>query len=94
MWYRHKLVRGKLKMCIKRKVRATGVKVPKRIDISKLQNPEVREALTNTFDNIDVGGSWEQFKTQVCTVAVDVLGVKKQTTETGSIKTMPQSPNS
>ena len=73
----HKLVRGKLKMCIKRKVRTTGVKVPKRIDVSKLQNSEVREALRNTFDKIDVGGSWEQFKTQVYTVAVDVLGIKK-----------------
>ena len=73
----HKLVRGKLKMCIKRKERTTAVKVPKRIDVSKLQNSEVREALRNTFDNIDVGGSWEQFKTQVYTVAVDVLGIKK-----------------
>ena len=51
--------------------------MPKRIDVSKLQNWEVREALRNTFDNIDVGGSWEQFKTQVYTVAVDVLGIKK-----------------
>ena len=73
----HKLVRGKLKVCIKRKVRTTGVKVPKRIDVSKLQNSEVREALRNTFDNIDVGRSWEQFKTLVYTVAVDVLGIKK-----------------
>ena len=30
----HKLVRGKLKMCIKRKVRETGVKVLKRNDVS------------------------------------------------------------
>ena len=60
----HELVRGKLKMFIKRKVRATGVKVSKRIDVSKLHKSEVREALRNTFDNIDVGGSWEQFKTQ------------------------------
>ena len=73
----HKFVRGKLKMCIKRKVRTTGVKVPKCVDVSKLQNSEVREALRNTFDNIDVGGSWEQFKTQVYTEAVDVLGIKK-----------------
>ena len=29
------------------------------------------------FDNIDVGGSWEQFKTQVYSMAVDVLGIKK-----------------
>ena len=32
-------------MCIRRKVRTTGVKVPKHIDVSKLQNSEVREAL-------------------------------------------------
>ena len=33
----HKLVRGKIKMRIRKKIRATGVKVPKRIDVSKLQ---------------------------------------------------------
>ena len=51
----HKLVCGKLKMCIEKKVRAIWVKVPKRIDVSKLQNSEVREALRNMFDDIDVG---------------------------------------
>ena len=51
----HKLVFGKLKMCIEKKVRAIWVKVPKRIDVSKLQNSEVREALRNMFDDIDVG---------------------------------------
>ena len=61
----------------KRKVRATGVKVLKRIDVSKLQTSEVCEALRNTFDNIDVGGSWEQCKTQLYTVPVDVRGIKK-----------------
>ena len=51
-----KRVRGKLKICIKRKVGATGVKVPKRIDVSKLQRSEIREALRNMFDSVDVGG--------------------------------------
>ena len=61
------------------------MKVPKRIDVSKLQNSEVHEALRNTFDNIDVGGSWKQFKTQVYTAAVDVLGFRK-TNQTGLMK--------
>ena len=45
----------------KRKVRTTGVKVLKRIrtDVSKLLNSEVCEALRNTFDNNDIGRSWE-----------------------------------
>ena len=46
----------KLRMRFKRKVRVTGVKVPNLNDVSKLQNSEVRgkEALRNTFGNIDV----------------------------------------
>ena len=63
-------------MRIRKKIRATGVKIPKRIDVSKLQNEEVRETLRNTFDNIVFDGTWEQFKTQVYTVGVDVLGLK------------------
>ena len=51
--------------------------MPKHTDVSKLQNSEVREALKNTFDNNDVGGSRERFKTQVYTVAVHVLGMKR-----------------
>ena len=51
--------------------------MPKHTNVSKLQNLEVREALKNTFDNNDVGGSRERFKTQVYTVAVDVLGMKR-----------------
>ena len=31
-------VRGKMKLRIKRKVRSNGIKVPKRIDVSKLGN--------------------------------------------------------
>ena len=73
----HKLVRAKIKMRIRKKIRTTGVKVPKRIDVSKLQNKEVRETLSNTFDNIIFDGTWEHFKTQVYTVGVDVLGLKK-----------------
>ena len=41
------------------------------------KNEEVRETLRNTFDNIIFDGTWEQFKTQVYTVGVDVLGLKK-----------------
>ena len=57
-----KLVVVKLKMRIKRKVRATGAKVPKCTDVCKLQNSKVREAFGNTFGDIDVGVYWEQFK--------------------------------
>ena len=58
----HKLVRGKLKMCIKRKIRTTGVKCKSAcFNASKLQNSEVRESLRDTFDN----RPWEQFKTSL-----------------------------
>ena len=46
----HKLVRGKLRMRIRRKVRAAGVKLHKRIDVSKLQCVEMQEKLSNAFN--------------------------------------------
>ena len=72
----HKLVRGKLKLRIKRKMRATGTKVPKRIDVSKLQSLEMQESLSNTFENVEFDGTWDQFKTKVYEVGVDVLGLR------------------
>ena len=42
----HMMVRAKLKMCIRKKVRSSGVKLPKRIDISKLSTPDAEASLT------------------------------------------------
>ena len=70
----HKLVRGKLKLRIRRKVRMNGVKVPKRLDVSKLAKQETRTVLSDLMDNVNLDGTWVDFKTQVYRVGVEVLG--------------------
>ena len=61
----HKLVLGKLKMCIKRKVNENNWderQVPKHIDVSKLEiHKYVKLSEIRFTDNIDAGGPWEQF---------------------------------
>ena len=47
----HKLVCGKLKFHVMRKPRFQGVKFPKRIDVSKLQNFYVRKELQEASEN-------------------------------------------
>ena len=74
----HQLVRGKFKLRIMRKKRSEGIKVPKRINVSKLRIPEVRETLQNAFENIECDGSWSKFKSEVYDSSVEVLGLKKR----------------
>ena len=41
----HRLIRGKMNLCIMRKNRSKGVNLPKRIDVSRLKETEVRDNL-------------------------------------------------
>ena len=73
----HMLVRAKLKVHIRKKTRASGVKVPKRIDVSKLKHPETKDCLSSTFDSLDlVGRSWDEFKKEVYEQGASVLGLR------------------
>ena len=74
----HKLLLAKLKFRIRKKVRSTGTKVPKRIDVAKLQNSDVRESLSEAFESAEFDGTWEQFKSATYKIGVDVLGLKKR----------------
>ena len=73
----HKMVRGKFKLCIRKKTRMNGVEVPKRIDVTKLKNAVTRESLTEKMNAISFDGSWENFKDQVYKAGVEVLGLRK-----------------
>ena len=74
----HMLVRAKLRVHVRKKVRSSGVKVPKRIDVSTLKHPETRERLCSTFDSLDlVGRTWDEFKKEVYEQGVSVLGLRK-----------------
>ena len=73
----HMMVRAKLKISIRRKSRSNGVKVPKRIDVSKLKDPEIRNALKDGFDQIDFSGcDWESFKNIVFEKGAETLGMR------------------
>ena len=73
----HMMVRAKLKVNIRKKIRLSGVKVPKRIDVSKLKHPGVKETLASTFDSLELEGrSWDEFKKEVYEQGVNILGLR------------------
>ena len=76
----HFLLRGKLKLHLMRQCRANGVKIPKRVNVSKLNNPipPIREQLSQAFDIVAFDGSWENFKSVSYTVSTDILGFKQK----------------
>ena len=74
----HKLVRGKFKFCIRKKVRMEGVKVPKRIDVSKLMQDDICKQFQARLDQVNLEESWDQFKNNMYTVGAETLGFKQR----------------
>ena len=52
----HNMVRGKFKLQIRKKTRMEGANVPKRINVSKLDQPDVCKQLSDSFDNLNFNG--------------------------------------
>ena len=73
----HKMVRGKFKLCVHKKTRMTGVEVPKRINVTKLKDPETCASLLEKKSTIVFDDSWKNFKDQVYATGVEILGLKK-----------------
>ena len=73
----HKMVRGKFKLCVYKKTRMTGVEVPKRINVTKLKDPETSASLLEKMSTIVFDDSWKNFKDQVYATGVEILGLKK-----------------
>ena len=73
----HKMVRGKFKLCVHKKTRMTGVEVPKRINVTKLKDPETCASLLERMSTIVFDDSWKNFKDQVYVTGVEILGLKK-----------------
>ena len=65
-----------LKMRVRKKIRMGGVKVPKRIDVTKLKQMDIRATLTERLDSLDFDGAWENFRDQVYSVGAEVLGFR------------------
>ena len=56
----------------------TGVQVPKRIDVAKLEHPDTRETLSDAFDSLRFDGYWGNFREQVHSAGVDALGLTRK----------------
>ena len=63
---------------IQKKIRMGGVKVPKRINVSKMHQPDVCKQLYDTFDNLNFGGTWGNLKDKMYTIGVVVLGLSQR----------------
>ena len=74
----HRLVRGKFKLRIRKKVRMAGVQIPKRIDVEKLKHPLFLEAVNDKLDSLVFDGSWLNYKDQIYSVGTELLGFKKR----------------
>ena len=74
----HFMVRAKLLISIRRKCRSNGVKVPKRIDVSKLKDPTVSDSLRSAYDQVDFTDlEWDDLKNVIFEKGVDTLGLKE-----------------
>ena len=64
-------------LCTRRKIWMAGVRVPKRIDVSKLKDPVICMALNEKLSTVEFDDTWETFKDQVYTSVVEILSLKK-----------------
>ena len=68
----HKMICGKFKLCVRKKTRMTGVEVPKRINVTKLKDPETCASLIERMNTIVFDDSWKNFKDQVYATGVEI----------------------
>ena len=76
-WTDHALVRAKLHIKVVPKSRHYNYKVPKRLNISKLADPNVKNNLMEQFNSLDKIVSWETFRDEMYANAANVLGFSK-----------------
>ena len=73
----HFMVRAKLLIVIRRKCHSNGVQIPKRIDVSKLKNPEIKATLRSAFDQVNFADlDWTGVKSIIYEKGVEILGLK------------------
>lgn len=59
-----KLIRGKFKLQVGRKVSLVIVTVPKRINVARVSQSGMFQQLSDAFSNVTFSGSWGNFKDQ------------------------------
>ena len=73
-WTDHRLVRGKFKLNLKKKCKMKNINLPKRINVKKLNDPDIRNDFSNSFDILNGISDWEAFKTTVYKISSEKLG--------------------
>lgn len=63
------MLRVKLKLLVRHQVKWNWIKAPKRVNISRLKDPKVKEKIQGVFERDNFDGIWDQFKTNA-----EVLG--------------------
>ncbi len=76
-WTDHALVRTKVKFQIRPKSRTNNRTLPKRMDISKINNPEIRQQIVESFNLLPNISSWDIFRDDIYDKAVTILGFSK-----------------
>ena len=77
-WTDHRLVRAKLRLRIRRKVRSSNSKVPRRLDVGRLSDPATQKLYSDSLSNSLQGVSdWESFRDILCRVGKETLGYVK-----------------
>ena len=56
-----------------------GVKVPKRIDVSKLMQADICKQIQAGLDQVNLEESWDQFKSNMYTVGAETLDFRQKT---------------
>ena len=73
----HYMLRAKLRISIRRKCRSNGVKIPKRINVAKLKNPDIKSSLMAAFDQVDFTSlDWDGVRDVIYGKGVEILGLK------------------
>lgn len=79
------MLRMKLKLPVRHQVKWNGIKAPKRVNISRLKDPKIKEKLQGVFGINNFDGIWDQFKTNA-----EVLGYVDRNIGISLIKIIPK----
>lgn len=74
-----KLVQGKFKLHVRRKVHMARIKIPKCMNVKKMKQLGVHQQLSDALNKTNFDGSWDNFKDQVHITGTDILTKPEET---------------
>ena len=76
-WTDHRLVRAKLKVRIRRKMRANVSRAPRRINVTRLRDPATQQSFSESLSCLKDVKDWETFRDTVSKVGKETFGFVK-----------------